>query len=268
MVPISAVPAPAWRDRARFYTISGGGRSVELPSVTTVLGVIDKSGPLMGWAVKKEREHFRLALLEVLTGQEAGNPDHVWSAVEEATKGVKKADREREQATTIGTAAHAAIEWRTRRLLGKDAGPEPVISDAASLAVMAWEDWAKDVQFTPVMAERTIYCAECGYAGTLDWIAHVRGIVTLGDYKTSKAIYPESFLQNVAYRHAAAQCGWPTAQGIVLRLPKTLEDPAFESMYVPETTSLTTFLHALALWRWQRQMDGKPTGEIGVGHAA
>jgi hypothetical protein len=85
-------------------------------------------------------------------------------------------------------------------------------------------------------------------------------VVTLGDYKTSKAIYGESFLQNRAYRHAATQQGLPTAAGLILRLPKLLADPAFEAMPVPADTSMDAVLAAFHLWRWQRAVQGKPVG--------
>ena len=37
---------------------------------------------------------------------------------------------------------------RSQQMLGKDAGPEPEIPEAAQIAVMAWEDWATAVRFT------------------------------------------------------------------------------------------------------------------------
>jgi hypothetical protein len=80
--------------------------------------------------------------------------------------------------------------------------------------------------------------------------------------------YPESFLQNVAYRHAAIHAGFPTGQGVILRLPKTAEDPAFEAMLVPDTVTMVDFRAALRRWRWARQMDGKPTGGVVPGPCA
>jgi hypothetical protein len=138
---------------------------------------------------------------------------------------------------------------------------EPVIPDAALVAVEAWKEWAASVDFTPLCAERVVYCNEprCAYAGTLDWIAKVKGVVTLGDYKTAKAVYPESYLQNVAYRHAAEQCGLRTTQGLVLRLPKSLDDPAFEAAPVPEIP-LEDFLAVKRAWEFKRRMEGKTTG--------
>ena len=246
----------SFRDNARFYTING----MQYPSVTTILGVIDKSAPLMHWAVNQERKAFEAALLDVLSHDGARDPSYVLDRMATAISGQKAMLKEKDKAASIGTAAHALIEWHTRRMLGEDPGPEPKVPDAAAWAVEAWKDWAKAVDFTPLCAERVVYCEECGYAGTLDWIARVDGVLSLGDYKTAKAIYPEAFLQNRAYRHAAVKVGLSeTVQGIVLRLPKTVDDPAFEAMVVPETP-LEDFLSALRLWRWQRRMDGKSTG--------
>jgi len=45
-----------------------------------------------------------------------------------------------------------------------------------------------------------------------------------------------------------------------VRLPKLVDDPAWEVMTVPETVTLADFLAAGNLWRWQRRMDGQPEG--------
>ena len=106
-----------------------------------------------------------------------------------------------------------------------------------------------------------MYCELCGYAGTLDLYAKVSGIPTVIDWKSGKAIYPEAFLQNIAYRHAADRLGLSSEQGLIVRLPKLLDDPAWEVMTVPETVTLSDFLAAGNLWRWQRRMDGQPEGD-------
>ena len=243
-------------DRSRFYRIEG----VELPSVTTVLDVIAKPG-LGPWYAKEERRYFETAMLEVLSRPGARDPEYVLSAVVEAVSGVKAADREKQRAATIGTAAHAGIEWHLRRTLGEDPGPEPRLPDAAAWAVESWKEWAASVALEPLAIERTVYCLDCGYAGTLDLYARVRGVPTILDWKTGRAIYPEAFLQNVAYRHAARRLEMPSAEGLIVRLPKLLDDPAWEVMPVPATLRLADFLAALQLWRWQRQMQGRSTGD-------
>lgn len=247
-------PANPW-DRSRFYRIEG----VELPSVTTVLEVIAK--PALGpWYAKEERRYFEAAMLEVLSKPGARDPEYVLTAVADAVSGVKAADREKQRAATIGTAVHAGIEWHLRTKLGEDAGPEPKLPDPAAWAVESWKDWAQKVSLEPLAIERTVYCRDCGYAGTLDLYARVEGIATVLDWKTGRAIYPEALLQNVAYRHAAKRLGLPATQGLIVRLPKLLEDPAWEVMPVPDTIRLTDFLAALRLWRWQRQMGGRSVG--------
>ena len=51
---------------------------------------------------------------------------------------------------------------------------------------------------------------------------------------------------------------------MILRLPKVVEDPAFEAMVVPDVP-LPVFLSALTLWKWKRTMDGLPTGSRPTG---
>jgi hypothetical protein len=251
------------RERARFYTIHG----LRLPSVTTILEVIAK--PALGpWYAKEERRAFEAAMLEVLSKPGARDPEYVLAAVAEAVSGVKAADRARQQATTIGTAVHAGIEWHLRTQLEEDAGLPPRLPEAAVWAVESWKDWARSVALEPLAIERVVYCSDCGYAGTLDLYARVQGLLTLLDWKTGRAIYPEAFLQNVAYRHAAARLDLPVEQGLIVRLPKVLNDPAWEVMAVPDALGLEDFLAALRLWRWQRRMAGRPIGTVGQGCAS
>ncbi len=242
--------------RARFYTIHGR----QLPSVTTILDVIAK--PALGpWYAKEERRYFEVAMLEVLARPGARDPEYVLSAVADAVSSVKAADRERQKAAAIGTAIHAGIEWHLRTRLGEDARAEPRLPEGAVWAVESWKDWAKSVELEPVAIERPVYCELCGYAGTLDLYAKVSGVRTVIDWKSGKAIYPEAFLQNIAYRHAADRLGLPSEQGLIVRLPKLVDDPAWEVMTVPETVTLADFLAAGNLWRWQRRMDGQPEGD-------
>ena len=255
MRSLNATPSTQW-NRARFYTIHGR----QLPSVTTILDVIAK--PALGpWYAKEERRYFEAAMLEVLARPGGRDPEFVLSAVAEAVTGVKAADRERQKAAAIGTAVHAGIEWHLRTRLGEDAGIEPRLPEAAIWAVESWKDWARGVDLQPLAIERAVYCELCGYAGTLDLYARVAGVFSVIDWKSGRAIYPEAFLQNVAYRHAAERLGLPSEQGLIVRLPKLIDDPAWEVMTVPETVTLADFLAAGSLWRWQRRMEGQPEGD-------
>ena len=254
----------ARRDPARFYRIQGKS----FPSVTTVLEIIAKPG-LGPWYAREERRAFETAMLEVAARYRLLTGEQLLDAVIQAVDGVKAADREKQRAALIGTAVHAWIEWRLRTRLGEDAGPEPRLPEAAQWAVEAWKDWAQGVALEPLAIERVVTCEGCGYAGTLDLYARVGGVPTVLDWKSGRAIYVEAFLQNVAYRHAAAQAGLDATHGLIVRLPKVIDDPAFEAQWVPETVTLEDFLAALRLWRWARRMAGRPTGDPGSaeGHA-
>src|SRR5262245_42466161 len=171
--------SPRSWSRDRFYRIDGR----QLPSVTTVLDVIAKPG-LGPWYAKQERQYFETAMLEVLSKPGARDPEYILAAVIEAVSGVKAADRERQRASVIGTAVHAGIEWQLRTALGEDAGPEPRLPEAAAWAVESWKDWAASVTLEPLAIERTVYCTGCGYAGTLDLYARVKGVPTVLDWKS------------------------------------------------------------------------------------
>jgi hypothetical protein len=248
----------AFKDEARFYKLNGE----EYPSVTTALSVVNK--PALGpWFAKQERVAFETAMVNLAAAYErkgeAIPPGLLLEDVLVAVKGIKAAEKVRDAAANVGTAAHTMIEWLTRRGLGEDAGPEPVIPDAAMVAVMQWQDWAKRVDFEPLHVEPVVYHAQYGYAGRADVIANILGTRTLADYKSSRAVYPEAHLQITAYRYAAASIGLPTDAGLIVRLPKTLEDPAVEAVPVPDQP-LDDFLAALRLWRWMRVMNGQPIG--------
>ena len=44
----------------------------------------------------------------------------------------------------------------------------------------------------PLAIERTVYCLACGYAGTLDLYAQVKGILTVLDWKSGKRLWAVS----------------------------------------------------------------------------
>jgi hypothetical protein len=245
----------------------------QVPGVTTVLEILNKPA-LVHWAAAEERKlclEIATQTFTSLTGADGAadfmTAENFRALLTENLGKTKAHYRAMKKAQNIGTEAHAAVEWQIRQMLGQSVGPRPLISEKAELAVMAVEDWMKSVNFQPLATEIMVFDPWLGYAGTLDWIARVNGVLTLGDWKTSKAIYRESFLQNSAYLAALRkQCrlGDEPMQGCIVRLPKELEDVTetpFEVKIIPEIEhreNFYAFLKALDLFRWVNCLPQPP----------
>lgn len=235
----------------RFYEVPGSGL---LPSVTTILNCISKPA-LMNWAAKVEREMV-IGVSTELYLQSPMSPKMTsaqWQMSLNNRLGTLKASqKELTKAGDIGTQVHNLVEWSIRAELMQKVGSSPKISDAAQWAFMAWEDWRKSVNLKPIAVEQVVWSSRFGYAGTLDLLAEVDGVLTVIDWKTGKAVYPEAHLQNAAYRTAIREMGHgDPKQGIVVRLPKDVNDPQFEAVKADqEQSSFNSFLHVLELWKW------------------
>lgn len=235
----------------RFYTVDGE----KLPSVTSVLSCIAKPA-LITWAAGEERKAVISAaasLYERMLTNSLFIPVATYRSTLDAELGVVKAHtKAMEAAGEIGTQVHHRIEWHLRRQLGLPVGDEVPISDPALVAFMAWEDWAKSVNLEPIHVEKTVYSLTHKYAGTMDLLAKVDGVLTLVDWKSGKSIYPEAFIQNAAYQVAAREMGLGDVRaGLIVRLPKTLDDPAFETAPAPAADDLfPVFRAALQVWAW------------------
>lgn len=238
----------------RTYTIN----STAYPSVTTILGAVLAKPALISWAARQERETIRQALLEVLTDSaHPQTPDALWEAVEKATTGVLASEKAKKEAADIGTAAHAAIESYLKQRLNLPA-PEIVLDDLSEGSRHAYESfiaWSDSVDLVPRHVEVEVCDDEIGYAGRFDLIADVLEVPTLIDVKTSKSVwFPEMGLQIIAYRHAAAKMGMETEQGIVVRIPKTLDDPTLEAVLVPYDITIDHFKACVALYNLNKAM--------------
>jgi hypothetical protein len=240
----------------RFYLVDDQA----FPSVTHILQCIGKPA-LINWAANQERTLVTEAaadLYEDLAKITQQMPRTAYITTLQARLGKTKAHRrELEKASEIGTQVHALIEWNLRRELGQQVGPEPRVQDDAQWAFMSYQDWANSVQLKPRFIEQTVFSRTYGYAGTMDLLADVNGILTLIDFKTGKAIYGEAHLQNVAYQMALREMGHsvPNA-GLVVRLPKIQNDPAFETQQVPMVEEVfPVFLAVKQLWTWWYAQD-------------
>lgn len=243
-------PTRSHTKQGRFYEIDGHC----YPSVTTILQAINKPA-LVSWAAKEERLMTIQAAAD-LYGDIHGTPQMsrpTYITTLDARIGKVKAHQKLlAKASEIGTQAHALIEWNLRKQLGQVVGPEPKIGEKALWAFMAFEDWSKSVDLTPILIEQVVYSHTHQFAGTLDLLAAVNNIITVVDFKTGKSVYGEACLQNASYQAALAEMGHQRAEaGLILRLPKVETDPTFEAVPVPPADTLfPVFLHVKRVWEW------------------
>jgi len=250
----------------------------EYVSVTTVLQIISKPA-LVAWSAKVERE----LVTEVSAGlylDVAGTKPMSrmgWLNSLQSRLGSEKAHKKLlDKAGDIGKQIHDLIEWTLRASLMQEPGHPPKIGDKAQWAFMAWEDWRRSVNLKPIFIEQTVWSDNNCVAGTMDLFAELSGEVkakhwltgetvtknfdktpVIVDWKSGKKVYPESFLQNAAYRSFLREMGHGDPKdGLIVRVPKVETDPEFEVVWCPpEEESLPTFYHALKLWKWQQKYD-------------
>jgi hypothetical protein len=174
------------RDAKHNYYLDGQG---PIPSVTTILRVVDKSGPLVGWAKRITAEAAVDHRADLDGWVQLGGRDGAVGLLTKAASTVT------ERAATTGSDIHALAESIT---LGHDV----TVTDEQAPFVAAYRSWLVDFAPEFLAAEEMVCNATAGYAGTLDAIVKIAGETWLIDYKTSKGVYPETALQLAAYGQA------------------------------------------------------------------
>jgi hypothetical protein len=234
------------------YLIDG----VEVPSVTTVLKSINKPA-LVNWASYGSRDATRRIAREAYEtmhpeGRCLGLSGASFIAAVEKIQGKRPAHYQvSDEAVDIGTLVHARIEAELRRELGQDVAlpeiPEDEVVNGkkrphpARVSYEAYLKWRIEKAVRPVGLEMRLYSRRLQYAGTTDFLGYVADVLSIADWKTSKAVYDEYRIQVAAYREAynemvGASYAVPGAEAasgaLVLRFPKTAGD-TFEAHDVP-----------------------------------
>jgi len=241
----------------RYYESEGK----KLPSVTTLLNIIAKPA-LVHWAAKIERELVFAASVEYyqeLSGAGQESCQFYLQHLEQRVGKSRAHQRVLTEAGEIGNQAHARIEYELQTELGIQCEfDQPTITHlAAQQAYDAWKDWRAQTNMRPIAIEQVIVSDKHGYAGTLDLLAEVSGVLSVLDWKTGKAIYAEALLQNAAYRGAVREMGiGDPKQGFIIRLPKLVDDPGFEVRDAgDEDSNLKAFLATRDLWQWLKTAE-------------
>lgn len=192
-----------------------------LTGVTTILGVIAKP-MLIQWAANQAVEYIKEKALKTGAGMyEASGP-----LLEEARTAHRK---KKESAGEFGTNVHSAIEkWINAQMLGVQV--EIKLDGMEKKAFDHFVKWATDNKVKFLESEKHVYSREWWSGGIADMVCEIDGKRFIGDIKTGRSIYRESFFQGSAYAKMAIEMGlYEKFDGIVIINLK--KDGGFEYEY-------------------------------------
>ena len=195
-----------------------------VPGVTTVLGILNKPA-LVPWANKLG-----------LQGIEVG----------------KFVDDK----AAIGTLAHQMIADYLRGETTDTSEYSKMQIEQAENSILSFLEWEKSHKLNPILIEQPMVSERHGFGGTVDLIASLNDEpeLCLIDFKTSKGIFPEMFVQVAAYRELALEHELDVRKVRILRIGRT-DDEGFEDKPVNHLAQRwELFLHCLAIYNLQKEL--------------
>lgn len=214
---------------------------LEYPSVTQITGQLDKSEALVQWAVNSVCQ----AVSEGCT-------------IEKAKTAYKEISQE---ALDVGSETHKLVEVYIKS--GVDATKGVEVSEQAQNAFLAFLDWEKENDVKWILSELQVFDRKRYYAGTLDALASIDGVIYVIDFKTSKAHYRDYALQIAGYTQAYnSMCTEVYVKHAgILRLDKNSGLPNFKD-YSKDLSRMTeAFNHLLDFYyTFRRRRLNNPRG--------
>jgi hypothetical protein len=234
------------------YTYAG----ITYPGVTTILGTLDKSGPLMGWAARETATAAVRMIGELPRMLDTVGPEGVIKAL------TARSNWQRDEAAQLGTDVHGFADLLVQ---GK---PLPPMTDTQRKRVEHYARWWERSGWTLRLSEAMVVQqgahAEGGWGGTFDLLAYDADRRTvLADIKTGKAVYKEAVLQMAAYGMASVV--QPAGAGRTYPLPvpdryailHVTGDGVREVEVSIGTPERMAFLACLELHHWTESMKGR-----------
>lgn len=266
-----------------YYTVSIpslGKSKVYQPGVTSVLKMKDKSDALLWWGAQQCELYARQKITELQENVTANGGaqltsvslDFMYETLRQMRFHYRDVSR---RAADIGRVVHDYLHRHLACIaFGGEEALRPTVTEdfteemcgQANNAIDAGLTFFADHDMKPITMEQPVWSAKYGYVGTDDFIGLVDGELCTCDYKTSKSLYPEVWLQTAAYQHAYQE-EHPRAEikarwGINVGKDGTL----YTERRGPELfeTDFNAFLGLLAIYRWDRVYGHDPKSQIEV----
>lgn len=180
---------PITRSADHRYTYEG----ITYPGVTTILGSLDKSGPLMGWAARETATAAVRLIDELPKMLENAGPEGVVKLL------TARSSWTRDEAAQLGTDVHALAD-----LIVQGRPLPSTVTETQRKRAEHYSEWWKAsgwrLRLSEAMVVQPGAHEEGGWGGTFDLLAFdADGRTVLADVKTGKAVYKEAVLQLAAY---------------------------------------------------------------------
>lgn len=217
------------------HTIYKNSKGEKIPSVTTVLSLINKPA-LMIW-------HNKMGLEGINTT----------NYVSELAK--------------IGSLAHRIIECKNCNIdFSFDENYSDEQLEQAKICTKKYFEWESyQDEFRPIKNELKLVSEKFQYAGTIDCLAQLNGKLTLIDYKTCNAIWDSHRQQVAAYYELLKENRYDVEQVVILRIGRNEEEDYFEYVPVSEKQlkqGFKVFKAALKLYNEKKKFDKLLKSEV------
>lgn len=176
---------------SHIYMVNDGGKPWRPKSVTGIIGIKDKSGALVPWALEEGAKHLIQCLEKGVKIDE-----------EQIIKAVFASEVSKTKAADLGTAIHDWIEKYIRfktKQKGYSSLPGMPEDKNVLMGINSFLAWEAAHKVKYLWAEKVLYSKKYGYIGKGDFAAVVDGLTCLCDNKTSNGLYNSVRMQTAAY---------------------------------------------------------------------
>ena len=207
--------------RSRVHTQYRTKDGTLVPGVTTVLGVLNKPA-LVPWANNLGLQGIKVGAYVDTLAQ-------------------------------IGTIAHDMIccHVQNKKFDPKDLPADLV--DAAENSFLKYLEWEKNHVVEPILCEATLVSEQYRFGGQVDFYGKIDGVLTLKDYKTAKAIWPEHLYQVAAYRSLLVENGYEVEAVGILQVGRSEDEGFSEKVIADSSREWELFRHCLEIYRLQKR---------------
>lgn len=247
------------------YKVVLDGEDVKWPSVSTVVGIKDKSMPMISWAT----DLYRDFLIDKLSGG---------ITLEHIVEGASLHKVRKEEAADVGTQIHGWVEAHVKSILGTGDHPEMPNNPAIEIGVNAWLDFEEQHKVKYHSTERIVASIQHGFQGRMDYEVTIDNKRAILDLKSSNGLYNGVRMQDAAYAkadeeeqgkkiykaHWAVRVAKETEEEYIKRMEKKgkiVYPPykVFEAINLTDHGSIDDdfegFLGALKLYNWDKKTD-------------